>query len=443
MLKRVCGISLGSFIATSGIASNTEEQSSSNKRIKADILVVGGGTAGVIAAIQAARAGCHTILVENGSQLGGTMTTGGVAFPGLFHAWGKQVVAGIGWELVFEAAHLGNNAIPDFNVPTGRWHWKHQINLNPFLYALLAEEKCLEAGVDIRYYETPVKAVFKRNVWEVDVMGKGCNTRIQANQVIDCTGNAFVAALAGFKVLREEETQPGSLRFRIDGYDIRNLDTKLIQTKYDEAVKNGQLSRTEFKNIIGFLQDKGNSAIMGADSTTSETHTLTNIKGRSSLMKMLRFLRTLPGCEKVNLVSMQPETAVRETYRIDGEYQITHEDYISGKVHKDSLSYSFYPIDLHDKNGVVPKHLRENIVATVPLRALIPKKSRNFLVAGRCISSDRLANSALRVQASCMGMAQAAAIAAVIASKKGVSPLQVDSNEIKDLLRKYEAIIPE
>lgn len=443
MLKRVCGISLGSFIATSGIASNTEEYQSTSKKIKTDILVVGGGTAGVITAIQAARTGCHTILVENGSQLGGTMTTGGVAFPGLFHAWGKQVIAGIGWELVSDTAHLGNSTIPDFSVPTGRWHWKHQIHLNPHLYALLAEEKCLEAGVDIRYYETPVKAVPKKNGWEVDVMGKGTHTRIQANQVIDCTGNAFVAALAGFKVLREEETQPGSLRFKIDGYDIRNLDTKLIQARYDEAVKNGELSKTEFRSIIGLLQDKGNSAIMGADSTTSETHTITNIKGRSSLLKMLRFLRTLPGCEKVELISMQAETAVRETYRIDGEYQITHEDYISGKVYEDSLSYTFYPIDLHDKNGVIPKHLAENIVATVPLRALIPRNSRNFLVAGRCVSSDRLANSALRVQASCMGMGQAAAIAAVIASRKGVSPLQVDPNEIKELLRKYEAIIPE
>ncbi len=79
-----------------------------------------------------------------------------------------------------------------------------------------------------------------------------------------------------------------------------------------------------------------------------------------------------------------------------------------GKVFDDSVSYSFYPIDVHDKYGVTPKHLSDEIVATIPLRALVPKNSLNFLVAGRCISSDRLANSALRVQAPCMGMGQAA-----------------------------------
>ena len=78
----------------------------------------------------------------------------------------------------------------------------------------------------------------------------------------------------------------------------------------------------------------------------------------------------------------------------------------------------------------------------ISLRSLIPKRSQNFLVAGRCVSSDRLANSALRVQASCMGMGQAAAVAAVLASKQGISPQEVDINEVKALLKKHGAIVP-
>ncbi len=92
----------------------------------ADVLVVGGGTAGVIAALQAARAGAKTALVERGSQLGGTMTVGGVNFPGLFHAWGKQVIAGIGWDLVKKAVALDGGALPDFTKPPRR-HWQHQV----------------------------------------------------------------------------------------------------------------------------------------------------------------------------------------------------------------------------------------------------------------------------------------------------------------------------
>jgi hypothetical protein len=446
MLRKMGGISLVSLIPVLGEASNINRQSDENiKTIKTDIVVVGGGTAGTIAAIQAARAGCSTVLVENGSQLGGTTTTGGVAFPGLFHAWGKQIIGGIGWELVTDTVRLNDDVLPDFTIPYGKNHPKHQIPLNGYLYALLAEEKCLEAGVQLRYYETPVTAKFKGDNWEVETVGKGIHTRIICNQLIDCTGNAWVTALAGFKVLREKETQPGSLMFRIGGYDLESLDLKMIRERYNEEVNNGRLVKEEFRNNIeGLLKTAGNNIqhIAGADSTTSESNTITNIKGRTSLLNTLRFLRELPGCEKTRILSMQPETGVRETYRIDGEYQIMNDDYIKGKVYDDSVSYSFYPIDVHDKHGVQPKHLNEGIVPTIPLRALVPKNSQNFLVAGRCISSDRLANSALRVQASCMGMGQAAGAAAALACKVKTSPLSVPINQIKSLIADYGGIIP-
>lgn len=414
------------------------------KSITTDILVVGGGTAGVIAAIQAGRAGKKTILVENGSQLGGVTTTGGVNFPGIFFAWGKQVIGGIGWELVQEAVQMNDDPLPNVSIPHGRQHWRHQVRVNGQLYAMLAEEKCLDAGVNIRFYETPVAARFRKNNWEVTTVGKGTETTIIANQVIDCTGNAFSTSIAGFNVLREAEIQPGTLMFRLEGYDFDQLDLKMIEARYAEEVKKGSLNKKEFLNITGLLRSKGDNVqhIAGADSTTSETHSIANIKGRTSLLKMLRFLRTLPGLEKTKVGDVQNETAVRETYRIDGQYQITKEDYVTGKVFDDAVSYSYYPIDLHDDNGVIPDHLEDGVVPTIPLRALIPKGSRNFLVAGRCISSDRLANSALRVQASCMGMGQAAAVAAVLANSSGKSPADVPIESIRKMLIDHGAIVP-
>jgi len=446
ILKTFGSISVAGFIPVIGKASDSETKSLKvTNTIKTDILVVGGGTAGTIAAIQAARAGCSTILVENGSQLGGTTTTGGVAFPGLFHAWGKQVIGGIGWELVTEAVRLNDDKLPDFTIPYGQDHPKHQVRINPYLYALLAEEKCLQAGVQLRYYETPVGAIFRNNNWEVETIGKGTHTKIICNQLVDCTGNGAVTSLAGFNLLREQETQPGSLMFRIGGYDLGSLDLKMIRNRYNEAVSNGRLVKEEFRNNIeGLLSKAGDNIqhIAGADSTTSETNTITNINGRTSLLSTLRFLRELPGCEKTRLLSMQPETGVRETYRIEGEYQISYEDYITGKVFDDSVCYSFYPIDVHDKNGVEPKQLAEGIVPAVPLRALIPKNSKNLLVAGRCISSDRLANSALRIQASCMAMGQAAGAAAALACKQITSPLNVSVNQIKSLIADNGGIVP-
>ncbi len=446
MLKSLGGVSLGGLIPFQpSPGSHGQFLDGTVTETETDVLVVGGGTAGVIAALQAARAGCSTVIVENGSQLGGTITTGGVSFPGLFYAWGKQVVGGIGWELVQDVVKLNDDQMPDFSVPYGTQHPLHQVRINGFLYALLAEEKCLAAGIRLRYYETPLNVQALKEGWEVETVGKGIHNRIRCKQLIDCTGNAFVCSLAGFKLLQEEETQPGTIIFLLEGYDIDSLDKKRIEELYRHALDNGELKPGDASTgILHMLGQKGDNAqhTFGADSTTSETHTATNIAGRESLLRMLRFVRTLPGCETTRLVSMQPETAVRETYRIDGEYQITLQDYIGGRVFEDALSYSFYPIDLHDENGVRPDHLQEGIVATVPLRSLVPRSSRNFLVAGRCVSSDRLANSALRVQCSCMGMGQAAGAAAALACKLNSSPTSVPLEEIRQLITKHGGIVP-
>ncbi len=415
------------------------------KHISTDILVVGGGTAGTVAAIQAARAGAKTVLLEFGSQLGGTTTTGGVSFPGIFYAWGKQIIGGIGWELVEECVAMNDDELPNFSISHGRNHPNHQVWINGPLYTLLAEDKCLEAGVDIRYYETPYKFNFKKDKWIVETVGKGTHTEITCDQLIDCTGNALVTSMAGFKVLRETETQPGTLLFTLEGYDKSQLDMDHLEELYTEELKKGEMIREEFLSIRGVLNSNGytfSGHVFGADSTTSETHTTTNINGRKALFKMLKFLRTLPGCEQTRVGKIQTETGVRETYRIDGLHQVTQSEYVSGKVFEDAISYAYYPIDIHDKTGVHPEYLSENVVATIPLRALIPRGSNNLIVAGRCVSSDRGANSALRVQAPCMGMGQAAAVAAVLASRSGITPAEVPLEDIKQLLEEHRAIIP-
>ncbi len=433
------GIAAPSLSNAERLAAPYETQ---KKSIATDVLVVGGGTAGTIAAIQAGRAGARTVLIESGSQLGGTTTTGGVAFPGIFHAWGKQIIGGIGWELVMDCVQLNGDRLPNFSILPDR-HWKHQVTINAPLYTLLAEEKCLAAGVNIRYYETPTQIKFNKEKWLVETIGKGTSVKITCNQIIDCTGNALIASMAGFDVLREVDTQPGSLVFRIGGYDYNSLDLTKIPKQYHRVLRQNMLVSQKRTSREHTFVPYGYVYVPGADSTTSESHTIANHQGRSTFLKLVRTLRSFPGCENVKILDLKTETAVRETYRIDGVYKITHLDYVEGKVFEDSLSNSFYPIDLHrDGKSIYQEFLKPNIVASVPLRALIPKQSKNFLVAGRCVSSDRLANSALRVQASCMGMGQAAAVAAVLASKHGTTPAEVPINDIKQLLKEHGAIVP-
>ena len=452
ILKTFGGLSFGSLLPLVSAGSNNVGRADVNKNnVRTDVLVVGGGPAGITAALQSASADCSTTLVEFDSQLGGTTTTGGVAFPGLFHAWGKQVISGLGWELVKETVTLNGSDLPDFTIPTGKNHSKHQVIINPYLYALLAEEKCLDAGVHLRYYETPVAAIFNGKEWKVDMVGKGTRVCIICKQIIDCTGNAAVTSLAGFKVLREEEIQPGTLMYRMGGYDFNSLDIDLYKIKYQEALSNGVFDKHIFFGGIERVLDgshvsrernMSHNHIPGADSTTSETHTSTNIKARKEALKMLRFIKELPGGEHTYIDRMCTETAVRETYRADGLHVITEEEYVTGKVFDDAIAYTFYPIDVHDENGVTPKHLEEGIVPTIPLSALIPKNSKNFLVAGRCVSSDRKANSALRVQASCMAMGQAAGAAAAMAVRTNKDIVDIPINDIKTLIAEYGGIVP-
>lgn len=394
-----------------GIASTTEVNADSVPNAaepevtrQVDVLVVGGGTAGTIAAIQAGRAGASVLLVERNSQLGGTMTTGGVAFPGLFDAWGKQIIAGIGWELVKESVELDEGELPDFaKVPQRHWH--NQVYINQFLYAILAEEKCAEAGVEIAYYEFPRALTKTGHGWEVDCVGFGTKRRVRCKQIIDCTGGAEVVGLLGLPRLGEEDRQPGSFLFMLG-----------------QGHKPG-------RNQIHRLY------VHGADSTNSRTATVANLTGRKSILAKVRE-------ENQRLMHLQPETGFRESYRILGETLITVNDYTSGRVFDDAVCYAFYPVDLHTKTGVKPQPLKRGTVPTIPLRALIPQGSRNLIVAGRCVSSDRLANSGLRVQASCMGMGQAAGVAATLAAKGEITPLEVPVKQIHELLRNHGAIIP-
>jgi len=376
-----------------------------------DVLVVGGGTAGVIAAIQAARAGARTTLLEQSSLLGGTTTVGGVPFPGLFHAWGEQIIAGIGWELVRQTVELDGGRLPDFTTPPSR-HWEHQVLVNPYLYAILAEEACREAGVRICYYESPSSVQQQGENWQVNVTGPGLNRLVTCRQLIDCTGGADIVGMLGFERLRENETQPGSMLFKMSGSSFSPGRERL------DAVY-----------------------VHGADSSNSATRTQANLTGRRAILEQLRAKRE-QGDSEARLVQLQSETAFRESYRILGEVVISHEDYTSGRMFEDAICNAFYPVDLHTRTGVRPVQLEPGTVPKIPLRALIPHGSRNILVAGRSVSSDRLANSGLRVQATCMAMGQAAGAAAALAVQNGDSPGNVAIEELRSLLRTHGAVVP-
>ena len=440
------------IVASSGLvckvtAENPPSPGENAELLDVDVLVVGGGSAGHVAAIQAGRLGAKTVLLERNSQLGGTTTTGGVCFPGLFHAWGKQIISGIGWELVSKSVEIDGRQLQDF-TKVHRSHVPYHVDINGQLYALLAEEACLEAGVSIAYYQFPEKVVQTPDGWLIDVRGQGVSYQLRCKQIIDCSGNATVVGMLGLERMREDTRQPGTQVVIYKGFDkeVVKKNAKQIQQMYNEAIKEGRLQKgdTWSGNVMQPIRStRGNvNHIFGADSTNAATQTQTNLAGRKSVLRMLKFFKSIPGGKNVSIDRMMNETASRETFRIKGETLISANDYASGRKFEDALCHSFYPIDLHTKDGVKPKHLTRGVVPTIPRGALIPKGSHNIMVAGRCLSSDRLANSAARVQASCMAMGQAAACTAVLAANSTVTPKDVPLADIRALLREHGAIVP-
>jgi glycine/D-amino acid oxidase-like deaminating enzyme len=356
--KFIGGLGLAS---TGGLITASEPAAAPAKLPAVDVLVVGGGTAGTIAAIQAARMGASTVLVEAGSQLGGTTTTAGVDFPGLFHAWGRQIIAGIGWDLVVRTVELNGDKLPDFSRPPAPGkHWQHQVRICGALYAALAEEAALQSGVRLRCYEFPTAVEFGAGRWRVSLAGKGTASELVASQIVDCTGNAAVVALAGLARQREAVVQPGTLIYKLGGYDVSQLDLKALDQAYRQALQSGHIQAADMLGgVRGFLAAHGENAmhVPGADSSTSAAHTETNVKGRQSLLRVLRFLRLQPGFENLRVERLQAETGVRETWRIVAEAEVRVADYTGGRIFADALANSFYPIDLHDEHGVKPRPL--------------------------------------------------------------------------------------
>lgn len=415
-----------------------------------DVIVCGGGPAGLVAAIQAARAGASTLLIEKSGILGGTTTLSGVNFPGLFHAWGKQIIAGIGWELVKQTAREEGRPLPNFKDYNG-FHSRMQVLVNKAIFAGLADEMVVDAGVSVLFHTMPAKVARLEDEWNITLCLKEGLRDIRARVLIDATGDANIVRLAGLPLNRGAIKQPGTLIMQAGGYELDELDLPPMEEAFIRAVENGEMKRSDFyarvNPVRGFLRARGNNAmhVIDVDGETSEGRTEAELLARQAMMRIIRFLRKQPGLGNFHIQSFASECGIRETASIVGEECITLEDYVTGRVWPDSVCYSFYPIDLHSCDGIVIdiRPLEEGVFPTIPLGALLPKDSCNLIVAGRSACGDRMAQSAYRVQASCMAMGQVAGAVAALASQAGCELREVPLTELRDLLATHGGIVPD
>lgn len=418
-----------------------------------DVIVVGGGTAGVVAAIQAGRAGAKTLLVEKCGMLGGTITMAAVNFPSMFFAWGEQVISGIGWELVIKAIQEEGKCPPDPSTYASLPK-QHSMKVNSALYAMICDQEVLSAGVRVLCHSMLAEVRRVRNRWKLKLCTKEGLLDVSSKILIDCTGDANAVHLAGFNVLKQPVLQPATYIFSFKGYDVEQLDMDVLRAEYKKAITEGYFKDSELgwggenlgDRLITLVRQHGINAIhvCDFDATGSRGKTALEMAGRALILKLYRWLRKQPGLEKLEISSIAPECGVRETAVIEGKTHITINDYESGRRWSDAICYSFYPIDVHtlEGSGLIFRHLNKGVVPTIPRGAMLPKRSSFLIAAGRHISGDREAHSAYRVQASCMAMGQAAGVMAVLSSKRNIDPEQLPISDILALLKKHGAIVP-
>lgn len=415
-----------------------------------DVVIAGGGTAGHIAALQAARAGTKTSVIEAGTMLGGTMTAGGVYTPNHFFSAQSPVVLGIPWELYTKSKKVEGLPIPDYRKRRPVETPGYYSYINVPIYVALAEEEAAKAGVILHYHEfiADVKAV--GDYWEITSLGRGIKRVTKAKEIIDCTGDADVVRILGMGVLLDNVQQPGAYQYKIEGIEYEQIWEEEVQTIYEEAMESGILQKGDFAypNMLPFkyyLDHGGHNGthIYDADTSDADGQTRANLEGRARMLRMFKFITSsIPGCERAVLKTMYPHALARETYRTEGEYIVTQDDFMKATDFQDKVCNAFNYVDMHSqKNGCDVYFLEsKDLLPKVPFRALVPKGSSRITVAGRIVSADRWAFAGIRAQCTCMAMGQAMGAAAALAVKRGVPSREIDSKDIVALSVEHGAV---
>ena len=420
-----------------------------------DVVVCGGGPAGFIAAIAAAREGARTALVEQYGFLGGMATAGLVAPLSVFTYNGEKVIGGIPWEFLERLEALGGGLI---EKPLGN------VAFDPELYKLCCQRMVLEAGVDL-YLHAWLSGCRSENgrISHVFIESKNGTEALAAKVFIDATGDADLSYAAGVPMLPAgKPLQPASTYFVLAGVDTESplIADAMHHNKQGEnchclPIREELLAHAEEWGIPDFggpwfctLLHPGVVAVnmtrTQTDACDNRDFTAAECRLREDVYKMAAVLREhFPEFRNCYVSMVAPQAGVRETRRIHGLHVITGEEYVNGVRYPDSVSRGAHPIDIHSPAGATQSVTFLKQAAYVPYRALVAGGFPNLLVAGRCISADRQAFASLRVQASCMGMGQAAGIAAAQAVR-GAPPAdvtQIDTGGLTARLREIGACL--
>lgn len=418
------------------------------KEIEYDVVVIGAGCTGICAAISAGREGKKTLLIEKNSSLGGTSTLvldtmNGFYLPGEDNL---RVVYGLPGE-IYERLQQKEECFERANTYGSGTVITYNPEALKDIYISLLEE----ANVDILLHSmvTEVDVLKDLSINNITVTNKDKIMSVKARVYIDCSGDADVAFKAGFKfdgVGGKEHVQSLTTTFRVANIDVEKSSTFTKKDmwrwmKEANETKKYSLPRLEGSfhatTIPGCVQTNMVRVVLD-DPTNIISLTEAEIEGRKQVNEYFRFMKEyLPGYENSILTTVSPNIGIRETRRIIGEYVLTEEDVLEGKKFDDGIILCGSPIEDHNQSsGTKWKYLGKNDAYSIPYRSLIPKGSKNLIVAGRCLSATHSAHAASRSIAQCMGMGEAAGKASSLSIDAAVHVLDISINKLKMLLNK-------
>ncbi|GBF76413.1 FAD-dependent oxidoreductase [Paenibacillus sp. 598K] len=426
-----------------------------------DVLVIGGGAAGIAAAIAAARGGARTMLVEQRGFLGGMGTVALVPAFCPFTDKQKLIIRGLGLELM-ERMKQACNA--DYRAAYREMlDW---VPIDPEVLKRVYDDAVLEAGVKPLFHTfvyDVVRSEDSRKVEGVVVVNKTGRSYIPCRYIIDCSGDGDIAALAGVPFQKGGEAgelQPGTMCYLLANVDrprfIRFLeesgDTGQLHKTVERAIMDGALPEGR-KSVSGlawvsdYLVGVNFGHVFGVDGTRAEDLTRGAIEGRRTVERQLQFFRRyVPGFEHAHMVASGEQLGIRETRRIEGDYILTVDDFIAARSFEDDIARNAYYIDIHlahSKSEMTFNHLPPGVSHGVPYRILLPVGIDNLWVAGRSVSSDRAVQGSLRVMPNCFSMGQAAGTAAVLALRDGTGSRGIVVAELQQRLLEQDVWLGE
>ena len=452
------------------------------KRIerKTEIAVIGGGPAGLSAAITAARAGKRVLLIEQNGYLGGNATLG-LPLLGFLDLDGRRIVGGIAQEYVNRLTQrgqcFGHRVCPKHNSVT---------NIDPEGFKLLAIEMCREAGVDILLHAQACDVeVENGSLRRVLFYGKGTQLCVEADIFIDCTGDGDVAYLADCS-FESGQPQTGVLQPPTVMYTLENVDTAKLfdhiekhpeemtysasidhRAGYDAAYFRESpnhvfvgLSETfarlraqgkcpvERNTLIYINSVKpgevyvNSTRLLDTDATDLEDLTRAELDGQLQAAALTQMLREhVPGFANCFISSIAPSLGVRETRRFKGLRTLTGDMLLDGVIGEDSIALGAYKIDIHsgtDRNTLF-KTVKKPF--GIPFGCLVSAEIDNLMLAGRCASMDAAALASARVMPQCMSMGEAAGAAAAMALEGGIPPREIDVQALRTTLLEHGVVL--